>query len=375
MTAIFVRTSYAPGATASLRISANAHRLSVQPLSALPRGFDDRSSIFRDKPMAKGRSIRWRPGAHTIRVRIGSWPSGIYFFRIHADHAHDVVAPVVVRPARLASARVAVIVPTYTWQAYNRRNGDTWYANPGVRTVDLSRPFLNSGVPYNFAQYDRGLAAWLAKTHKHVEYLTDQDLDSVVGNGDRLHRLYRLVIFEGHGEYVTSNIYDVTRRYRDLGGHLMFLSANDFFRKVVVRGNSMTLIGPWRNLGRPEASLIGSQYIDWYRNRYPSQSYVVTGARRLPWLFAHTKIRNGGRIRGHFGIEIDGLAPSSPRGTIVVAEIPDIFPGETAQMTYYTTRAGAEVFNAGTINFGGEADGDEDVAALLENLWRHMGPR
>jgi hypothetical protein len=372
MTAMFAAPSYAPGASAVLRIAAVAHRLSIQPLSAHPSRGRGHNSVFHDPPVAAARSIAWRPGTGAVRVRIGAWPSGVYFFRVRAAGAGEVVAPVVVRPVRLGSARAAVVVPTFTWQAYNRRGGDSWYVCTCVRTVDLDRPYANAGVPYNFAQYDRGFLAWLARTHKRVDVLSDQDLDAI-GGGARLRRLYRLVVFEGHGEYATAHMYDVVERYRDLGGHLMFLSANNFFRDVAVRGHAMTLIGEWRDLGRPEAALIGSQYIDWFRNRYPNRSYVVTGVRRLPWLFAHTGLRDGRRIRGQFGVEIDGLAPSSPRGTVVAAEIPDIFPGETAQMTYYSTHAGAEVFNAGTINFGGSAD-RRDVSALLANLWRHMAP-
>ncbi len=40
-------------------------------------------------------------------------------------------------------------------------------------------------------------------------------------------------------------------------------------------------------------------------------------------------------------------------------------------MTYYTTAAGAEVFDAGTIDFGGAAD-NPYVARMLANLWTHM---
>jgi hypothetical protein len=60
-----------------------------------------------------------------------------------------------------------------------------------------------------------------------------------------------------------------------------------------------------------------------------------------------------------------------PPGTTVVATIPNIFPGETADMTCYTTAAGAEVFDAGTINFGGAA-ANPYVARMLSNLWTHM---
>ena len=55
----------------------------------------------------------------------------------------------------------------------------------------------------------------------------------------------------------------------------------------------------------------------------------------------------------------------------MVGTIPNIFPRETAEMTYYTTAAGAQVFDAGTINFGGAAD-NRYVARILRNLWTHM---
>ncbi len=131
-----------------------------------------------------------------------------------------------------------------------------------------------------------------------------------------------MVVFESHGEYVTSHMFDITEQYRDLGGHLAFLSANDFFREVVISGDSMTLIGRFRDLGRPEAALIGAQYIDWYRNRYPNQPYRVVRADRVPWLFAGTGLKDGSLIPGYYGIEIDGTTPASPPGTTVVATIP-----------------------------------------------------
>jgi hypothetical protein len=265
---------------------------------------------------------------------------------------------------------VAVIVPTYTWQAYNRRDGDTWYVCSCVHTVDLSRPFLDGGVPYNFGQYDRDFLRWASNNDVRVDVLSDGDLGAIA-TGAELRRLYRMVIFEGHSEYVTGHIYDITEQYRDLGGHLAFLSANDFFREVAVAGNSMTLIGRWRDLGRPEAALLGAQYLDWYHDRYPNRPYRVVAANRVPWLFAGTGLTNGSVIPGYYGIEIDATTPASPPGTTVVADIPDIFPNETADMTYYTTRAGAQVFDAGTINFGGAAD-HRIVGLMLANLLRHM---
>jgi hypothetical protein len=325
MTALFAQPSYAPGQEARLRVVAAARRLVVQPLSAFSRSPRQDAPIAGDHPVARARALGWHSGAGIVRVRIGWWASGVYFFRVRSALG-QVVAPVVVRPARLGQASVAVIVPTYTWQAYNRRGGDTWYACGCVHTVDLSRPFLDGGVPYNFGQYDRNFFRWLARDDVRVDVLADSDLERIA-TGARLRRLYRMIVFESHSEYETGHIYDITQQYRDLGGHLAFLSANDFFREVVVSGESMALVGRWRDLGRPEAALLGAQYSGWYENRYPNQPYTVLGADRVPWLFAGTGLRDGSRIPGYYGIEIDGTTSASPPGTVVVASIRTSSPG------------------------------------------------
>jgi hypothetical protein len=369
MTALFEQPSYSPGELARLRVVANATRLTVQPIASFSRSGNPYAPIADDPGVGPARTFAWRPGAGVVTVRIGRWASGVYFVRVRSAHG-QVVAPVVVRPAHLGQAPVAVVVPTFTWQAYNRRGGDSWYVCWCVHTVDLTRPYLDHGVPYNFGQYDRNFFRWLARKHVPVDVLADDDFDRIA-SGAKLRHLYRMVVFESHGEYVTRHMFDITEQYRSAGGHLAFLSANDFFREVVLSGHSMTLIGAFRNLGRPEAALMGAEYIDWYRNRYPNRPYRVVGARRVPWLFAHTGLKDGSMLPGYYGIEIDGTTRASPRGTVVVATIHDIFPGETAEMTYYTTRAGAEVFDAGTINFGGAA-GNPYVAEMLTNLWTHM---
>jgi hypothetical protein len=369
MTALFAEPSYSPGQIARLRVVAYAKRLTVQPIAAFSTSDDPNAPIASDPAVGPARTVAWHPGAGTLGVRIGWWASGVYFVRIRSADG-QVVAPVVVRPAHLGQASAAVIVPTYTWQAYNLRGGGTWYACGCVHTVDLTRPYLDGGVPSNFGQYDRDFFQWLARNNVRVDVLADGDLDRIAG-GAQLRHLYRMVVFESHSEYVTRHMFDITLQYRDLGGHLAFLSANDFFREVVISGTSMTLIGRWRDLGRPEAALIGAQYIDWSRNLYPNQPYRVVGADRVRWLFDGTGLKDGSLIPGSYGIEIDGTTSASPPGTTIVATISSIFPGETAEMTYYTTAAGAEVFDAGTINFGGAAN-NPYIARMLLNLWTHM---
>jgi N,N-dimethylformamidase beta subunit-like, C-terminal len=232
MTALFAEPSYSPGQVARLRVVADTTRLTVQPIAAFSRSANPYALIANDPAVGPARTVAWHPGAGTLAVRIGRWPSGVYFVRVRSPGG-QVVAPVVVRPAHLGQAPVAVVVPTFTWQAYNRRGGDTWYACSCVHTIDLTRPYLDGGVPYNFGQYDRNFFRWLAQKHLRVDVFGDDDLNRIA-TGVELRHLYRMVVFESHGEYVTSHMFDITEHYRNLGGHLAFLSANNFVREVVV---------------------------------------------------------------------------------------------------------------------------------------------
>jgi hypothetical protein len=313
--------------------------------------------------------------ARRLQVPIGAWPSGLYVARLRGSGGEG-VAPFVVRPRRLGAQRVAVVLPTNTWQAYNLRDvdgngvGDSWYAHAAVAAVDLSRPYLDDGMPPRFRGYDRGFLRWLALHRLEADFLADDDLERVASGGT-LARLYDLIIFPGHEEYVTTHAYDVVERFRDLGGNLAFLSSNNFFYRVARRGRLLFKLGRWRDLGRPEAALVGIQYVDWNQNRYPNRPYAVTGAARAPWLFAGTGLRDGGSF-GKYGIEIDARTPQSPPRIQVLARIQDAFgPGKSAEMTYYETRRGAKVFAAGVMNFGGSALWP-GVRTMVENLWRRL---
>ena len=146
-------------------------------------------------------------------------------------------------------------------------------------------------------------------------------------------------MYPWHSEYVTAHEYSLIQRYRDLGGNLAFLSANNFYRRVDRHGDDLTLIDTWRDLGPPEATLVGEQYLDWFQNEYPNQPYLVTGMARAPWFFAGAGLHDGSRF-GVYGIEIDATTKASPPGVRVLARIPDIFGLESADMTYYTTARG-----------------------------------
>ena len=200
--------------------------------------------------------------------------------------------------------------------------------------------------------------------------LAEEDLERV--SGRRLAHLYRLIVFPGHHEYVTKAEYDVIQRYRDHGGDLAFLAANNFYWRVDRKGDAITRIGLWRNLGRPEAALIGVQYFTWNQDKYRSSPYVVRGANVTPWLFAGTGLENGDSFAS-FGIEADRRARASPKSLRIVATIPHVFSARrAAEMTYYETPAGARVFAAGAFTLAGTQARCAVVGRFLANLWDNL---
>ena len=372
---VSVGARYMPGQTAVASVATDARQLEVDVLSFRNgRGAVDPKTGA--SPIAPPVALAWRghrkaPGR--VRIHIGDWPSGLYFVRITSKDRRVGYAPFVVRPPVLGTSRIAVVLPTNTWQAYNFADadgdgwGDSWYVNGAFRRVDIGRPYNDSGIPLRFRDFDSPIIAWLS-ARGNVDFLTDPDLEHVA-SGDLLAHVYDLIVFPGHEEYTTAHEYNVVRRFRNLGGNLMFLSANNFFWKVVFQGQVMRRVGEWRNLGRPEASIVGVQYVA--SNYGVHQGAYIANTAGAPWVFAGTGLANGQSF-GRYGYEIDIRSPATPPGTILLASIPDLMgPGRTAEMTYYETAAGAKVFAAGALNFGASV-GDPVVARILDNLWARL---
>jgi hypothetical protein len=322
--------------------------------------------------MVRGEGARVVMTTTVVSLRIGEWPSGLYAARLTAPDGRRGFAPFVVTAGRHSGSRVVVVLPTNTWQAYNFRDadkngvGDTWYADPRIPTVELARPYMNSGVP----PYRPGFMRWLERMRPRPDFMSDDDLDSVP-DGEALVGAYDLVVFAGHEEYVTKHVYDVVTRYRDLGGNIAFLSSNTFFYRVRRERSQLRRIGRWIDLGRVDARLTGVHYVGWNEGRFANRPYVATNVSLAPWFFRGTGLDEGEQFGSSYGIEIDQVSADSPRGTLVLARIPDLFGrGRSATMTYYETPSGAKVFAAGAMNF----DQPQSHAGwvLLTNLWRWM---
>jgi hypothetical protein len=373
--AAFGQESYRPGERARLVIRDRSLRLTIQVFQSGPERIPTTSDIeMNGVPVTPLKTITRAPGLQPYSLPVGRWKSGVYFARLQAPDGRVGFAPFVVSPARLGTSRVAVVVPTLTWQVYNFRDddgdglADSWYAGKRLDTVRLGRPHLDRGVPYGF-RFHLGFLKWLHWTGRSADFLSQWDLERVEAP-ETLRRAYDLVIFAGHHEYVTTAEYDLVEGYRDLGGNLMFLSANNYFWRVERRGDVLVKDERWRDTGRPEAALVGVQYVAY--QRAPRAPWVARPSKARSWLFEGTRLRPGLRFaRG--GVEIDQVTPDSPDGIQVVAEIPHLFgPGLTAQMTYYETPSRARVFAAGAFHFARAAHADPVVWRMFENLWRRL---
>jgi hypothetical protein len=382
--AAFSKPSYLPGEIAQVRIATDEPALTMRifhsgPEQVVTYADNQFAGVEVDQAPVELDWTRWQSRSHVIPFRVPDLPSGLYYMQLSGADGRVGYAPFVVHPAVLGlTSRVLVVLPTNTWQAYNFQDGngdgfgDTWYAGPPNRVVNLSRGYIARGVPPRFYRYDLPFLHWFYWSGKSAEFISDSEFDTV--SADDLARAYDLIVFEGHEEYVTQRQFDVVTRYRDLGGNLMFLSANNFFWKVDKRDQVLRKIGKWRDAGHPEAALIGVQY----RANDDGQRqglYVVQNMAATPWLWDGTGLIDGstfGQFVGGYGIEIDQTAPESPPGTVVLAQIPDLYgPGTTAQMSYYETPGGAKVFAAGTLDFGGSST-FWPVKRMLDNLWSRL---
>src|SRR5438132_2866922 len=323
----FTRESYRAGDTATLAVATDAARFSLQVFGLgreFVRDLHDRETS--GVALTKPESIDWlshRSTGGNLQVPVGDWPSGVYYVRLTDDTGRVGYAPLIVRPDRIGEHRVAVVLPTNTLQAYNREDldgngwGDTWYSGWVVMQVQLGRHFQGWGMPPGFRCYDLPYLRWLQNRRHEVDYVTDTDLQAL-DSADTLTRAYDLIVFEGHTEYVSTHEYDLIERYRNHGGHLAYLTANNFFWQVAVRGRTITRTKQWRDLNRDESELIGGHYTTHNGGHAP---YVARHVEDAPWLFAGTGIHDGTKsLRS--GVEIDQMSSRSPKGTKVLAEIP-----------------------------------------------------
>ncbi len=276
-------------------------------------------------------------------------------------------------------------------------------------------------------QADSHLISWLHAKGYEYDIITDQELhdegvESIAG--------YKTVTTGTHPEYHTTQTLNALQSYRDLGGKLMYLGGNGFYWRIALHESENGALEIRRNEGgiRAWASASGEYYnaFDgtygglWRRNARPPQQLVGVGFSAQGQFSGSPYVRKTGsaappcsawlfsgitdEIIGDFGLSGGGAAGfeldrvdyqlGSPDTIEIVASsekhddsfilVPEeqlthikTLSGEPiknllrADMVYFTTLQGGEVFSTGSICFCGSLpcnNFDNNISALLKNV-------
>jgi N,N-dimethylformamidase len=254
-------------------------------------------------------------------------PSGVYGIRLRADAAEDVIPFFVLPPPGRATAKVALLFPTYTYQVYanyDRANFDDafrarraeWGSYPyhpaeykqfGLSTYDTHgdgsgvsysshlRPILTFRPGYIAYVDKRGsglrhfpsdmhLVAWLDAMGIAFDAITDHD---VAREGPALLQRYAAVLTGSHPEYQSPVTLDAMHAYIAEGGRLAYLGGNGFYWRVATSASAPATLELRRAEGgtRAWAAEPGEYYHSfdggygglWRRNGRPPQQLVGVG--------------------------------------------------------------------------------------------------
>src|SRR5439155_26177006 len=169
----------------------------------------------------------WQP---TLRIPVGlTWTSGIYLIKVTSPAGQSGLYPLVVRSRN--SRAFVIVVPQFTWQAYNGFGGSSLYmTGPDGHlghVVSFERPYaLRGGARYVYGlgySNDASALMWLEREDYDVSYVSDRDVPTL---GTSLPLPHTGLIFVGHDEYWTMDQFQATTSLRNRGYDLAFLAGN-----------------------------------------------------------------------------------------------------------------------------------------------------
>lgn len=309
------------------------------------------------------------PWSPSLDVAIdASWIQGTYLLKLVSSVGGQSYIPLIVRDD---SSRAALVVQAEvtTWQAYNRWGGYSLYHGPDgafatrSRVVSFDRPYGGRGATGLLTELP--FIAIVERLGLDVTYWTDLDLHQ----RPALLLNHASLVSLDHDEYWSTTMRDAVTSARAEGVNLAFLGANSIYRHVrfepsplgadremvcyklasedPLRGvDDAEVTANWRlgPMPRPESDILGAMYSC---ARAHADLVVVDGD---AWVFEGTGLTDGAHIPGFVDMEYDRIFPDAPTPSSIqiLARSPTTCQGapDVADMTYYTARSGAGVFNA-----------------------------
>ncbi|MGE5679272.1 MAG: N,N-dimethylformamidase beta subunit family domain-containing protein, partial [Bacillota bacterium] len=354
-----------------------------------------------------------------------SWPSGVYAARFPLLNGEgQSTALFFVKEKNPGNfSKILIVVPEFTWQAYNNFGGKNVYDenstdNKRAHKVSFLRPYFGGGYA-EFRTYPYKLLKWLDKLGVKYEVATELDVHKNKG----LLSNYKLVISAGHVEYYSRQQRKNLEEYVAGGGKFMSLSGNTCWWQVRIENNDSTLIcykdrtlDPlygkadslvtvnWfdQPLNYPENILLGASFRNagyvndlnhsHFRWEQGFGDYAAFNSQN--WVYSNTGLKDGVEFGRDpvdpdlavVGYEVDGALfkwnngipevtgqDGTPANFRILGISPAIGQGgilkdRNATMGLYYTKTGGAVFNAATVYWVEGLAKDTIVQKITKNV-------
>lgn len=343
-----------------------------------------------------------------------NWTSGVYIVMLtNAQKFQNYMVFVVRDDSR--TAEFLYQQPIFTYQAYNRfpnddRTGKSLYDSSfgpptivgSTRAVKVSfnRPYERTGALFMIDSefgWEQYFISWMERNGYDVSYSTNLDTHL---NGARL-RNYKAFLSLAHDEYWTREMFDAAVAARDNGVNLAFFGANSAYWQVRMEPSTSgspnrTLVGYkngaidpiadpalktilFRDLGRPEQTLVGVQYGAF---NLPSQNTDLVVQNTDHWIYEGTGLTNGARVPAMVGYEVDQLMPNYPAPASIYYKTLATSPflgsdgiSTNANTSIYQAPSGACVFGAGTMSWSWSLDKPGYINAGIQQATKNIMDR
>ncbi|XXK32537.1 N,N-dimethylformamidase beta subunit family domain-containing protein [Rhodobacteraceae bacterium nBUS_24] len=204
--------------------------------------------------------------------------SGIYAAKLTAGDETDYLPFAVLPPKGTSTAEIAVLMPTFTYQAYGNElwdvNGlnclyDHYTDGSSVSLASHLLPMLNllpreslyrntNGDAFSrHLNADLSLLYWLTRMNVAFDVLSDHHLHN---EGVELLSPYKVVATGSHPEYVSGQILDGIEAFLQTSGSLMYLGGNGFYWVTDMSDDGSVLEVRRPNGTRPSTSEPGESF-------------------------------------------------------------------------------------------------------------------
>jgi hypothetical protein len=227
-------------------------------------------------------------GLAGVSVDLASEHQGIYDIQWQVNgHTNKAVLTITADPG-VATSNVLVIVPDYTWQAYDASKGGSFYGD-GIQHADgrhfaygVTSEFpngrhmyaaVNMNRPMSFAPISGSEYEMNRPWFNPIEFLNshlfsgsapqrvDVVLQSQIASGNYDLGQYSELVLYGHDEYWTPELFSAIRNAVNSGSSLLNMSGNTGYRRIVQTGTVIHFDLEHASSAQLNAPLWGSQVL------------------------------------------------------------------------------------------------------------------